>query len=65
MCTTKEQLQAYLQAQREEILGPVNMYYAGLALGHKPTPEEATWHYIFHGGPIDFRQRWQAQRASA
>lgn len=52
-------LSGYIKAELEEMLGPVNRYFAGLALGRDPTNEEAVWHYIKSGGPQDFRRRWE------
>lgn len=44
----------YLQAQKEEILSPENMWFAGERLGHPPSPSEAAGHYISHGGADHF-----------
>jgi len=48
----------YMLLQQEEILGDENRYYAGLSLGHEPTPEEAAWHYIKCGGAKNFFQKF-------
>jgi len=45
------------QAQIAEALGEFNKYVAGLALGHDPTPDEAVFHYVVHGGPEDWERR--------
>jgi len=52
-------MSVYIKAEIEEMFGPDNMYFAGLALGHGPTKNEAVWHYINNGGPADFRRRWE------
>ena len=63
MCRTKLGLVEYNQRQIAEMLGPVNMYFASLALGRQATREEAVWHYVFNGGPEDFRRRWVEEHA--
>lgn len=47
----------YMRRQIELILGPENKWYAGEALGHSPTDEEAVSHWITHGGAEDFSAR--------
>lgn len=59
MCKERRVLADHMQAQLNEMLGPVNRYFAGIALGHSPSDEEAIWHYLHNGGPENFRQRRQ------
>jgi len=60
MCNIEHiNLAEYNKAEIEEMLGPVNRYFAGLILGRDPTKDEAIWHYIRNGGPQDFRLRWE------
>ncbi len=65
MCKTKEAREMFVRALLEEVLGADNMYYAGQALGHRPNFFEAARHYVLHGGPENFKQRWEGQRAHA
>lgn len=48
----------YLQRQVKEALGGLNMYYTRLELGREPTPEEATIHFVVHGGAKDFSEKF-------
>jgi hypothetical protein len=61
MCETAEDLAKNNQEQIAEMLGHDNKYYAGLALGHDPSPDEAARHYVEHGGCANFRQRKRQQ----
>lgn len=66
MCNTEHiNLAEYNKAELEEMLGPVNRYFAGLMLGRDPTKDEAIWHYIRNGGPQDFRRRWEQTHTPA
>jgi hypothetical protein len=40
---------AYLAAQAEEVLGPLNRYYTGLSVGRDPTPEDCWRHWCATG----------------
>ena len=40
---------AYLADQAKEVLGPVNRYYTGLAVGRDPTPEDCWRHWCASG----------------
>lgn len=51
-------LHDYLDLEEEEILGDDNMYYAGLALGHSPSREEAAEYYVEHGGASEFEKKY-------
>ena len=43
--------------QEAEILSNDNRWYAGLAIGHDPTPEECAWHYVNSGGAKRFAEQ--------
>ncbi len=60
MCRTAKELRDYMAAQIAEIFGPDNMWFAGQALRHPPSPDEAFWHYHAHGGPEHFAEKWRA-----
>ncbi len=47
----------YISLQVGEILGPDNTFFAGERLGHTPSDEEATHHYINNGGAVSFHER--------
>ena len=59
MCRTQKEMSLYMFLQRMEMLGPINMYFAGLTLGRRPTKDEAILHYIYNGGAKDFSRRWK------
>ncbi len=49
-------LDEYLAKQKEIILSPENMWYAGERFGHKPNENEAVMHYIECGAAEKFAQ---------
>jgi hypothetical protein len=51
-------LKVYAERQVEEMLGDVNLYYAGKELGRPPTKEDLEKWYVEHGGPENFAQRF-------
>ncbi len=51
-------LKEYQEEQKKEILGPDNEWFTGEKLGHSPTDEEAAQHYVEHGGPESFAQKY-------
>jgi len=52
-------LAEYNKAEIKEMLGPDNVWFTGLEVGHDPSKEEAIWHYIRNGGPANFRKKWE------
>ena len=54
---TFKQLKKRNRAQVLDALGPVNIYYAGLKLGHSPSRQEAINHLMTHGGPEAWYER--------
>jgi hypothetical protein len=54
-------LKEYLDLQKQEILGPLNMWLAGEKLGHTPTHQEAALFYEESGGAADFAKRHALQ----
>ncbi|MDQ5958049.1 MAG: hypothetical protein QG665_395 [Patescibacteria group bacterium] len=48
---------ARMRAQLEEMMGDVNRWFTGLAVGHDPNPHEMALHYINSGGAEDFARR--------
>ena len=51
-------LPEYLKLEEKEILGDVNMYFAGRSLGREPTREEAAEHYVLNDGAIKFAEKY-------
>jgi hypothetical protein len=49
----------YMSAQAKEVLGPLNRYYAGLAIGRDPTPEECWRHWCASHAAEHFRAAQQ------
>jgi len=48
---------ARMQAQLTEMLGDLNRWFTGIAVGHDPNPHEMVMHYIHSGGAEDFARR--------
>lgn len=47
----------YMKAQIAEMLSPENRYYAGQAIGHSPSTEEACMYYVLNGHSASFERR--------
>lgn len=47
----------YLELQIQEILGPDNMYFTGLNIGHPPSNKEAAQNYVDCGGATIFAKK--------
>ena len=50
---------SYLAAQSVQVMGELNKYYTGLAVGHDPTPEECWRHWCASKAAETFR--WTQQ----
>lgn len=50
-------LNGYISAEKEDILGEKNMYYTAKKLGRTPTEDEAAHHFVSNGGAEDFERR--------
>ena len=48
--------QEYITLQIQEACGPENKWFAGEALGHPPTENEALIHYCEKGGATHFSE---------
>ncbi|MBI2482073.1 MAG: hypothetical protein HYV76_00690 [Candidatus Vogelbacteria bacterium] len=56
---TPEGLRQFLEVQKREALGPENRWFAGIALQHPPSDNEAVMHFIRNGGATDFANRFE------
>jgi len=62
---SQEEMEEFLAAQKEDMVGEVNKWYAGEKLGHEPTPSEAALHYVTSGGAEKFRKNWEERKRAA
>ena len=59
------ELERLRDAQLAEMLGDTNRWFAGEALGHKPTAEECIMYYVMVGAAKEFRKRWEERKNQA